>query len=320
MKLAIHTLMFCAAALSSVSAMSAELDHSGHMGMGHHMPGDTQVTRPSADPHAGHQGMGQRRPTEQPVAETHAGHRRPGSEKSYAAVPEPTAEERAAAFPDLGGVDPRRMMDTPILLYALLDQFEWVNTDEGSALRWDGTGWLGNDEQRLWLRTEGERADGKTGSAQLQLLYGRPLARWWDWVAGVRQDFKPGSPQTWLGAGVQGLAPYWFESEATLYLGEAGQSNLRLEAEYELLITQRIVLQPLMELNFFGSNDAHRGVGSGLAEAEAGLRLRYEIRREFAPYIGLNWERTYGNTADFERLEGKDAQETSLVVGIRFWY
>ncbi len=277
--------------------MAAEMDHSAHHGMGHDMHRTTPDDKPADDPHAHHK-----------------------SAPRTAPVPEPTEEERAAAFPDLGDMDLRKMMDTPVMFYVLLDQFEWVDTDEGSALNWEGLGWLGDDNQRLWLRSEGEYADGETENAELQLLYGRPLARWWDWVAGVRHDFKPGPSQTWLGAGVQGLAPYWFESQATVYLGEGGQTNLRLEVEYELLITQQIVLQPLVELNFFAKNDIDRGIGSGLAVAEAGLRLRYEIRREIAPYIGLSWHRLYGKTANLARLQGESVKETTLVAGIRLWY
>ena len=290
--------------------------HAGHQGMGHGMPPPKQSSKPPADPHAGHKGMsGMQDGMKHEKASKPSAAAKLGPE-----IPEPTDEERAVAFPDLGGMDLRKMMDTPIMFYALLDQFEWVDADEGSALSWEGLGWLGNDNERLWIRTEGARAEGETENAELQLLYGQPLARWWDWVAGVRHDFKPGPSQTWLGAGVQGLAPYWFESEATLYVGEGGQTNLRLEGEYELLLTQRIVLQPLIEMNFFGKNDPDRGIGSGLAEVEAGLRLRYEIRREIAPYIGLSWERSYGNAADFARQAGEDIEDTALVAGIRLWY
>lgn len=289
----------CAGWMSGV-AHAGENGHAGHQGMGHGITSDMPEEKATADPHAGHR-----------MADT---------PENYTPLPEPTNEDRAAAFPDLGGMDLRNIMDTPVMFYALLDRFEWVDADEGSALEWEGLGWLGNDDQRLWLRTEGERVDSGTEDAELQLLYGRPFARWWDWVAGVRHDFKPGPSQTWLGVGVQGLAPYWFETEATLYLGDDGQTSLRLEVEYELLLTQRLVLQPLLELNFFGEDDSDRGIGSGLSSAEAGLRLRYEIRREIAPYIGVSWQRSYGETADLARLEGESVKDTALVAGIRLWY
>jgi copper resistance protein B len=282
------------------------------------------VLQAASDAHAGHQGMqhGEKAsiPANKSVAGPHAMHPQTQDSASVTPVPEPTDAERAVAFPDVGGMDPRKMMDTPVMLYALLDQFEWVDSDAGSALSWAGKAWLGNDVQRLWLRSEGRRGDCETDHAELQVLYGRPFARWWDWVAGIRHDFKPGPSQTWLGAGVQGLAPYWFETEANLYVGESGQSNLRLEVEYELLLSQRLVLQPLLELNIFGKDDEQHGIGSGLANTELGLRLRYEIRREIAPYIGLSWERSYGETADLARLHGEAIEDTSLVAGIRLWY
>ncbi len=265
------------------------------------------ISSPSAmamEDHSQHRGMMHTAKEEQPTT----------------AMPEPTDEERAAAFPDLGGMDLRQMMDTPIMVYALLDQFEWVDTEAGSALAFEAQGWLGNDAHRLWLRSEGERADGETEHAELQMLYGQPMNRWWDWVAGVRHDFAPSDAQSWLAAGLQGLAPYWFETEATLFLGEGGQSGLRLEVEYELLLSQQLVLQPLLELNIHGQDDAERGIGSGLSSAETGLRLRYEIRREIAPYIGLRWERAYGETAHLARQHGEFTEDTALVAGIRLWY
>ena len=288
MKRLLMTLMLC---LWSTFAPAAE-DHSAHHG--HHA--------------MDHSRMG------------HGAVQKKATMENHTPVPVPTEEERAVAFPDLGDMDLRRMMNTPVSFYALLDQLEWVDADNGSALAWEAMGWLGNDKQRLWLRTEGERADGETENAELQLLYGQPFARWWDWVVGVRHDFKPGPSQTWLAAGVQGLAPYWFETEATLFVGEGGQNSLRLEVEYELLITQQLVLQPLLEVNFYGKDDEQHGVGSGLAEAEAGLRLRYEIRREIAPYVGVSWERSYGETADLARQHGEAVEDTALVAGIRLWY
>jgi copper resistance protein B len=233
-------------------------------------------------------------------------------------IPEPTDADRAAAFPDVGGHHHR--MDTPFLLFALLDQFEWVDAERGPTFRWEGTAWFGNDEHRLWLRTEGEQAEGSTEAAELHLLYGRPIARWWDLVAGLRHDFKPRSAQTWLALGVQGLAPYWFETEATAYLGEDGQSSLRIELEYELLLTNRLILQPLVEFNLYSQNDPERARGSGLATTEVGLRLRYQIRREIAPYIGVTWEQAHGATSKYARLERGTSSDLALLAGVRLWY
>ncbi|HCE39109.1 MAG TPA: copper resistance protein CopB, partial [Alcanivorax sp.] len=137
----------------------------------------------------------------------------------------------------------------------------------------------------------------------------------------ARRDWQPDDPnRDWASFGVQGLAPYLFESEATLFVGEEGLTNLRLEAEYEILFTQKLILVPAVEANFYGKEDEELGIGEGLTDIEAGLRLRYEIRREFAPYIGVNWERQFGDTAAKTRGAGDDVSETTLVAGVRFWF
>ncbi|MEE4910655.1 copper resistance protein B [Pseudomonas alliivorans] len=232
-------------------------------------------------------------------------------------IPVLTDADRESAFPPLGG---HQVHDSGINSFFLLDQLEYQDADEGSTLAWDASGWIGGDINRLWVRSEGERTNGVTEDAELQLLYGRSVSPWWDVVAGVRQDFKPESPQTWAAFGIQGMALYDFEAEATAFIGENGQTAARLEGEYDILLTNRLILQPTAEVNFYGKNDPERGVGSGLANTEVGLRLRYEIVRQFAPYIGVTWSRSYGNTADFIRDEGGDVDEARFVAGIRMWF
>ncbi|OFS77241.1 copper resistance protein CopB [Pseudomonas sp. HMSC08G10] len=232
-------------------------------------------------------------------------------------IPILTDTDRKAAFPPLDG---HKMHDSAINSFFLLDQLEYQDADEGSALAWDASGWVGGDVNRLWIRSEGERTNGVTEDAELQLLYGRAIGPWWDVVAGVRQDFKPESPQTWAAFGVQGMALYDFEAEATAFIGENGQTAARLEGEYDILLTNRLILQPIAEANFYGKNDPARGVGSGLANTEVGLRLRYEIVRQFAPYIGVTWSRSYGKTADLIRDEDGDVEEARFVAGIRMWF
>jgi len=232
-------------------------------------------------------------------------------------IPVLTDADRRAAFPPLGG---HQMHDSAINSFLLLDQLEYQDADEGSTLAWDASGWIGGDINRLWVRSEGERTNGVTEDAELQLLYGRSVSPWWDVVAGVRQDFKPESPQTWAAFGIQGMALYDFEAEATAFIGENGQTAIRLEGDYDILLTNRLILQPTAEANFYGKNDPARGVGSGLANTEVGLRLRYEMVRQFAPYIGVTWNRSYGNTADFIRDEGGDVDEARFVAGIRMWF
>ncbi len=209
--------------------------------------------------------------------------------------------------------------DDPLLTMVLVDEFEIRDADD-QPLVLEGQGWVGKDLQKLWLKTEFERVDGNTEEAELQALYSRSVARYWDFQLGLRKDFKPTPDRSWAVIGWQGLAPYFFEIDTALFVGESGRTALRLEAEYELLFTQRLILTPDIEINFYGHNDEDLGVGSGLSDVQAGLRLRYEIRREFAPYIGVNWSRKYGNTADFARSGGEDIDDTQLVIGIRAWF
>jgi copper resistance protein B len=247
----------------------------------------------------------------------HSAHPAPPPTGSSIDLPPPTAADRAAAFPDVAG---HHAHDNVLNYYVLFDQLEWQDADAGGALNWDARAWVGRDINKLWLRAEGERADRQTEESELEVLWGHSFARWWEFVAGVRQDFQPGPSQTWAAFGVQGLAPYKFDVEATAYLGESGQTAVQFEAEYELLFTNRLILQPLIKLNVYGEDDPRRGIGSGLSTTELGLRLRYELRRELAPYIGVTWDRKWANTADFARLNGDAVEDTRWIAGLRIWF
>jgi copper resistance protein B len=198
-----------------------------------------------------------------------------------------------------------------------LDQFEYV---EGGAMAWSGQAWYGGDTDRLVLRSEGEHVDGDIAHADIELLWGHAVAPFWDSRIGLRQDFGRGPDRSWAAFGLQGLAPYWFEVSATAYLGTEGRTALRVEAEYEMLLTQRLVLQPRAEINAYGKDDAAAGIGSGLAESSLGLRLRYEIRREFAPYLGIECSKLFGNTAQYARAHGEDSSDLQWVAGLRVWF
>jgi copper resistance protein B len=232
-------------------------------------------------------------------------------------IPPVTDADRAAAFPQVEG---HAVHDRAVHSFVLFDRLEWQAAGGGSGGQWDSSGWIGRDLDRLWFRTEGEGEDGRISGADAHVLYGRAIARWWDVVIGIRQDVRPGPAQTWTAIGVQGLAPYWFEVEATAYVGASGRTQLRLESEYELLLTNRLILQPRAELDFYGKSDPGRGIGAGLSTAEAGLRLRYEIRRELAPYVGLEWSRTFFGTADFARDSGESSAGPRLAAGVRLWF
>lgn len=190
----------------------------------------------------------------------------------------------------------------------------------GDGYRWDGEAWFGGDINRLWLKSEGE-GSRRAGldSAELQLLYGRAIGPYFNLQAGVRQDFKPRG-RTYLTVGTEGLASGFFEVNGALFLSTQGELLGRLEGYYDQRITQRLILQPRVELNLAAQDTRETRTGAGVSQAELGLRLRYEIRREFAPYIGVSYERRFGRTADFARAAGEDAYATSFVVGVRTWF
>jgi copper resistance protein B len=215
------------------------------------------------------------------------------------------------------GLPAHGMLEDPFNHSVLIDRLEAQDANGDDVQAWDATAWVGHAYDKLTIRTEGERSADSTERADLQLLWAHSVGRWWDVVVGARGDFEPGPTRGWAAFGIQGLAPYRFELEATAYLGEGGDSTARFEAEYELLITSRLILQPRVELDWYGQDDAARGIGAGLATVETGLRLRYELRREVAPYVGLIRERKFGGTEDFARAAGDDADDTRWVAGVR---
>ncbi|SEJ01094.1 copper resistance protein B [Frateuria terrea] len=212
------------------------------------------------------------------------------------------------------------MNDNPRFGKLLLNQLEVAHGRQGNGHRWDAEAWYGNDDDKLWLRTEGERARGALESADLEAFWNHTLGTFWNTQIGLRTDAGRGPDRTWAAFGIQGLAPYWFELEATGYVGAAGRTAARVRADYELLLTQRLVLQPEFDANLYGRADPARRLGAGLSDAELGLRLRYEIRRQFAPYIGVVWVRRLGGTADFARAEGEGIFDRQWVAGVRIWF
>jgi copper resistance protein B len=202
----------------------------------------------------------------------------------------------------------------------LVNELEYTNSsgDHGQSL--DMEAWYGGDLNKVWFKAEGERRNGSLEDARTEILWDRNIATYWSSQLGLRHDNGSGGSKNWLAIGVQGLAPYWFETEATAYVGSGGTLAARLEARYELLFTQRLILEPKIETNLYSKNDADRGTGSGLSDVSVSLRLRYEIRRQFAPYIGVSWKRKYGNTADYARDAGEDVSNTEVVAGVRRWF
>jgi copper resistance protein B len=196
------------------------------------------------------------------------------------------------------------------------DELEWRERDD--AFAWKAMAWYGGDYDKLILKTEGESET--TSHSRNELLWDHAFARWWNLQTGVRYDEGAGPSRTWAAIGVEGLAPWWINLEATLYIGDQGRSAVRLEARHDLRFTQRLLLQPLVELNAYGKDDIDRGIGSGVSDITAGLRLRYEFRRQFAPYIGVHWKHLFGTTADFVSAAGGSTDSTQLVAGLRVWF
>jgi copper resistance protein B len=217
--------------------------------------------------------------------------------------------------------DEMAAMDRSIFVHALLDQAEGRIGGGQNAFRWEGQAWIGTDYDKLWLKSEGF-ALGKGGvdDGRNELLYDRALTTYMDLQAGVRTDWDSGTGRTWAALGVQGLAPLFFDYEATAYLSDGGHAALRLAASYDLLITQRLILQPQIELNFYSKADPGRMVGAGLADIDTGVRLRYEISRKFAPYIGVAYAGKFGQTAQMAKQAGDSAGALQFVFGIRSWF
>ncbi len=297
---------------------AAAQSHHDHATMHHPSSDHSSMDHSSMDhsrmdhPHADHPGA----PKPEMDHTGHAAHTAPATTRQPRhPVPTPSDADRASAFPVL---DHRSMQHAPSLNSLLrVDRLEqrW-NGRHGDGQAWEAGGWIGGDINRLWLRSEGERSGGRTQSADLEALYGRSISPWWDVLVGVRQDVRPGDPRTWAALGIQGLAPYKFETSATLYAGSGGQLMARAEVEYDVLLTNRLILQPLLEATLAARDEPGRGIGRGLNTLEGGLRLRYELSRRFAPYIGVSHERRFGDAAD----HAGDARDTHWVAGVRMWF
>ena len=245
---------------------------------------------------------------------------------ALAACPALRAQDAADAYYDPQAMEKarhhmRQEMGGEVFHFFQAERLE-VQSNEGAGISLlDAQGWVGGDYQRFWFKTEDEYAEGgKVEEAEVQALYSRAISPLFDFQAGVRQDLAPGARRTFGVVGVQGLAPYWFEIDAALFVSHQGDVSARFEVEYDLRFTQRLILQPRGELNFAVQDVEKLAIGSGLTTAEAGARLRYEFKREFAPYIGVSWTRATGRTADLWRLEGENPSSLSVLAGLRLWF
>jgi len=274
----------------------------------------------AADPHAGHGAA---------AADPHAGH---GSSAPTppTAPPPPGALTGPAHAADLvfgagemarAREELRREHGDMLVGKLLVDRLEARIRNGSDGYLWDGQGWYGGDIDKVWVKTEGEgEFGGGIEEAEVQALWSHAIGPFFDLQAGARYDIRPQPDRGHLVLGIQGLAPYWFEVDAAAFLSSKGDLTARVEAEYDQRITQKLILQPRIEFDLAAQNIPEIGIGSGLSTGELGLRLRYEFKPQFAPYVGVEYERAFGDTADFRRAAGEDVGGWSFLVGVRAWF
>jgi copper resistance protein B len=204
----------------------------------------------------------------------------------------------------------------------MFDQLEGRTNGPNSSFRWDGQGWIGTDFNKLWIKSEGTVTNGVMSDGDQEILYDRPIPhmRYFDWQTGVRLDLDNGPTRAWAAIGVQGLAPYFFNFEPTLYIRDGGRVAGRIQGSYNMYLTQRLILQPHLEMNFYSQADPARGIGSGLSDLDSGMRLGYQFSRKFAPYVGYAYSGVFGETATFTRQIGDPTRAPRVVFGIWVWH
>lgn len=228
-------------------------------------------------------------------------------------------QPRVAPFEYVGGMQP--VVDNTIFYHALLEQAEDRWNGRNHEFRYDGQAWAGTDYNKIWFKSEGTiTSQGRFEEGQHEILYDRAVSTYFDLQAGVRVDLDSARSRTWAALGVQGLSVYFFDVEATAYASDNGHYAARLKASHDLLISNRLVLQPEAELNFYTKSDPGRRTGSGLSDIDAGLRLRYELSRKFAPYVGVSYSGPFGQSATFARREGESPHQVRFTFGVRAWF
>lgn len=312
---------------------------------GHAMP----APQPKADPHAGHAAPAAK-PAAPPAADPHAAHAMPsptlaqpadphsghamapmatptgadlpvGSEAPPVAPAEPAADGVYGAAPMAQSRTVLNQEHGGTRLSKVMLNMSEARLGSGGGYHWDLEAWYGGDLNRLVFKSEGEGSwDDGAEDVEAQVLFSRAVGVYTDLQVGVRHDFEPGPQRTYAVVGFESLLPYWFEAEGALFLSDKGELLGRVEGTYDFRLAQHLVLQPRAELNFSAEDVPSRSLGSGLTDAELGLRLRYEFKREFAPYVGVVWSRKVGDTARFARAEGEDVEDTRVVVGLRAWF
>lgn len=328
-------LLILAAALWSMPALAQTTSHEGHDMPGMNMPGmdmagkgDSQPADASTSQDDTMQGMDM--PASAPM--DHSGHAIPmDAAKSLPQSPPPSAALSGPThaadgyYPDGEMHHARTMMTNEMggikTTLVMLDRLEVQTGKGGVGWAWDG--WLrsGGDIDRLWVKTEGEgEPGGGVDDAEVQALWSHAIGPWFDLQAGVRHQFLSGADRTQLAVGVEGLAPYMFDVDAAAFVSTKGELTAKVSAEADQRLPQRLILQPRIEMNLSAQDIPEIGLGAGVTSLQAGLRLRYEIRREFAPYVGVEWQKKFGRTASFTRTSGGNADRVAAVAGLRVWF
>jgi copper resistance protein B len=239
------------------------------------------------------------------------------SQNSKSGLRDPNAYADGYGF----GTAPRpRLSDEKSMGSVLINRLESQRDSNDTSTAYDMRAWYGRDYQRLLLKAEGNINAGELEESNTSLYWSQAVASFWDAHLGLRHDSGIAPDRDWFSVGVEGLAPYWFDLDATLNIGDKGRILLSLEAEYELLLTQRVILQPRLAVDLRHKEDAESGLGPGVTEIVAGMRLRYEVRREFAPYLGIEWTGSYGATAEYIRNAGNEPIQARAVAGLRLWF
>jgi copper resistance protein B len=236
-------------------------------------------------------------------------------------VPAAAAQTPAAGNASALGMEPvQPVMDRPILAHVIFNELEGRWNGSNTAFRWEGQGWVGTDYDKLWIKSEGTLSKGALEDGQDQFLYSRAITTYFDLQGGLRSDLDSRPTRNWAALGIQGLAPYFFDLELTGFVSGQGHLAAKLEASYDLLLTQRLILQPQIEVNLYSKADPARLIGAGFSDIDTGLRLRYEISRKFAPYLGIVYEGKFGQTASYVKRAGESTGDFRFVFGIRSWF
>lgn len=307
---------------SEQSMQSGDMDHSQHVDPSEQTPDSTQMGSGEMD-HSGHNMDSVEADDSMPM--DHSSHATQTDQAAAAMETGADSEELRdpdayAEGEDFGPLGRPQLLDEAHFGAVLIDRLESVQSSDNSWLAFSGQAWYGGTYDRANLKLELEADAGTVEHSRTELLWNHAVAPFWDTQLGARFDSGETPDRTWAAFGVQGIAPYWFHVDATLYAGEHGDIAARLEAEYEVLFTQRLILQPRLETNLYGQNDSETGTGSGLSDLSVGLRLRYEITRQIAPYVGIQWAGLYGNAADYARDDNSPTEVTSWVIGLHVWF